>query len=314
MRWPSFLDNMQEHIDKLPDKEELKELRETAQKFVKDVRGSGASEAMAAAESALAEFAPTRGHKKAQEAADILKKFLKECNELRQLRLQGAEVSADSVQRARQYDRPTAGRDGHGRRHGRRQRMDGFGPTGLYGGLPRDVGEIPAKRPAAAKATPAEKAARRSAKSRRSAAGRTVRPRRRRRRQRSRRAGPLSTPGGPILPTRRRGDRRERAIERCRKDTRCKEDDDDEHIDMPDSSFIIHHSSFAARRAAGGVAGGRWLGPRPTPGSRAASPTASSRWPIWSTRARRAAAASPITSSSRPKRKPASPPAGGSMP
>ena len=32
---------------------------------------------MAAAETALAEFAPTRGHEKAKEAADILDKFIK---------------------------------------------------------------------------------------------------------------------------------------------------------------------------------------------------------------------------------------------
>jgi hypothetical protein len=74
-----LLDDVQEHIDKLPEKPELKELRETAQEFVGKVRKSGASEAMAAAEAALAEFAGTRGYEKAKEAADILAKFLGEC-------------------------------------------------------------------------------------------------------------------------------------------------------------------------------------------------------------------------------------------
>ena len=160
----SFLDDMQEHIDKLPDKEELKELRETAQKFVKDVRGSGASEAMAAAESALAEFDRTRGHKKAKEAADILEKFIKECNGMRQLRLQGAEVPAELCARGlgNTIAQLLAG-DGHGRRHGRRQRNGRLRPDRPLRRTAAGVGKSRAKRPAAAKATPAERAARRSA-------------------------------------------------------------------------------------------------------------------------------------------------------
>ncbi len=100
---------------------------ETAQKFVKDVRASGASEAMAAAEAALAEFAPTRGHEKAKEAADILDKFIKRCDGIGQHgACKGLSVSAHPVQRAGQHDCPTAGQMmgiGHGRqRHDRRLR------------------------------------------------------------------------------------------------------------------------------------------------------------------------------------------------
>ncbi len=75
----SLLDDIESHATRLPDVPELKELRETAMKFVKDVRASGAAAAMAEAEAALAEFAGTRGHEKAKEAADILAKFLKKC-------------------------------------------------------------------------------------------------------------------------------------------------------------------------------------------------------------------------------------------
>ncbi|MEN6459163.1 MAG: hypothetical protein ABFC63_09555 [Thermoguttaceae bacterium] len=75
-----LLDDIQEHVDRLPDKSEFKALRETAEDFVKRVRKSGASEAMAEAEAALAEFAGTRGHQKAKDAADILARFLNECN------------------------------------------------------------------------------------------------------------------------------------------------------------------------------------------------------------------------------------------
>jgi len=71
-----FLDDLQEHVEKLPESPQLADLRQTTQAFARDVRGSGASEAMAAAETALAELAPTRGQQKAQEAADILAKFI----------------------------------------------------------------------------------------------------------------------------------------------------------------------------------------------------------------------------------------------
>jgi hypothetical protein len=75
-----FLENMQDHVAKLPDAPELQELRESAEQFLKDVRESKASDAMTEAEGALAEFAGTRGHKKAKEAADILDQFIKKCN------------------------------------------------------------------------------------------------------------------------------------------------------------------------------------------------------------------------------------------
>ena len=48
-----LLDDIQAHSEKLPDLPELKELRETAQKFVVALHNSGAAEAMTAAEKRL---------------------------------------------------------------------------------------------------------------------------------------------------------------------------------------------------------------------------------------------------------------------
>ncbi len=75
----SLLGDIENHLERLPDQPQFDTLRETAAKFVKDVRASGASEAMSQAESALAEFSGTRGHEKAKEAADILAKFISTC-------------------------------------------------------------------------------------------------------------------------------------------------------------------------------------------------------------------------------------------
>jgi hypothetical protein len=75
----ALLDDIEDHVERLPDEMEFDRLRQTALKFADDLRASGAAEAMSGAESALAEFSGTRAHEKAQEAADILQKFLKMC-------------------------------------------------------------------------------------------------------------------------------------------------------------------------------------------------------------------------------------------
>jgi hypothetical protein len=74
-----LLDDIEDHVKKLPEDEKFNKLRETAGQFVQAVRTSGATEAMAAAETGLAEFSGTRGYEQAKEAADILSKFLKDC-------------------------------------------------------------------------------------------------------------------------------------------------------------------------------------------------------------------------------------------
>jgi hypothetical protein len=72
----SLISDIEEHLDGLPEDEEFKELRESAQEFVEALRESGAAEAMLEAESGLSEFSGTQGHAAALQAADILEKFL----------------------------------------------------------------------------------------------------------------------------------------------------------------------------------------------------------------------------------------------
>jgi hypothetical protein len=75
-----LLEDIGNHTAELPDEPEFDKLRQTAAKFVKAVRSSGALEAMSQAESALAEFSGTRAHAKAKEAAEILAKFIRICD------------------------------------------------------------------------------------------------------------------------------------------------------------------------------------------------------------------------------------------
>ena len=75
-----LLGDIENHVTRLPDEEQFDTLRATALKFVDAVRASGAAEAMADAETALAEFVGSKGYEKAKEAADILEKFLSQCN------------------------------------------------------------------------------------------------------------------------------------------------------------------------------------------------------------------------------------------
>lgn len=62
--------------------EGLDTLTETANEFVRGVRGSGAAEAMSDAESGLAEFSGTRGYEAASEAEQILLQFLSQCQSM----------------------------------------------------------------------------------------------------------------------------------------------------------------------------------------------------------------------------------------
>ncbi len=71
-----LLDDIEEHVTRLPDDAELDELRASARKFVADVRGCGATEAMNAAEAGLSEFSGKLGHANADKAAELLEKFI----------------------------------------------------------------------------------------------------------------------------------------------------------------------------------------------------------------------------------------------
>jgi hypothetical protein len=71
-----LLEDMEDHVARLPEDPKLDPLRKAVEAFVQDVRGSGASEAMTDAEAGLGEFNGTRGHASARKAADILEKLL----------------------------------------------------------------------------------------------------------------------------------------------------------------------------------------------------------------------------------------------
>jgi hypothetical protein len=75
----NLLDDIQDHVARLPDDPRMEELRNTATEFFRDVRASGAGEAMAEAEAGLADFSGGRGHAGARKAAGILEKFVKRC-------------------------------------------------------------------------------------------------------------------------------------------------------------------------------------------------------------------------------------------
>ncbi|MHB8951530.1 MAG: hypothetical protein ACYC4U_00975 [Pirellulaceae bacterium] len=75
-----LLDDIEDHANQLPEDPQLDELRETAHAFVAALRTSGAEEAMSAAETALAESSGTRGYEQATRAAEILERYIKQCN------------------------------------------------------------------------------------------------------------------------------------------------------------------------------------------------------------------------------------------
>lgn len=75
-----LLDRIDAHVATLPEDAELDELRETASKFSKAVRESEALDAMSSAEAGLAEFSGTLAHQGAKKAAEILEKFIGQCN------------------------------------------------------------------------------------------------------------------------------------------------------------------------------------------------------------------------------------------
>jgi hypothetical protein len=134
-----LLDDIQESCEKLPETEELKELRETSQKFVKDVRASGASEAMVEAEKGLGDFSGKRGYENAQKAADILKKFLNNCKG--GMGAAGSRCLTFSPKLCRSMG-DTLGQlmAGMGAGGGRGFGMGG-GSMGLFGGLPIGAGQ-----------------------------------------------------------------------------------------------------------------------------------------------------------------------------
>ena len=74
-----LLEDIDDHVARLPPQPEFDQLRNGATAFAQAVRSSGASEAMADAATGLVEFSGSRGHKSAKLAADILETFLSDC-------------------------------------------------------------------------------------------------------------------------------------------------------------------------------------------------------------------------------------------
>ncbi len=79
-----LLDQIEEQADKLPDSEDLSELKSTAQEFAQAVRDSNAMKEMADAQKALLSDDFQQASQSADSAADILEKFIKQCNEMSQ--------------------------------------------------------------------------------------------------------------------------------------------------------------------------------------------------------------------------------------
>ena len=75
----ALLEDILNHVESLPADPDFQQLRSSAENFVRDVRSSGAAEAMTDAEAALVEFSGTRAYEKARQAAEILKSFLAIC-------------------------------------------------------------------------------------------------------------------------------------------------------------------------------------------------------------------------------------------
>jgi len=74
-----LLDDIENHVQQLPEDEQFDKLRDTATQFALEVRNSGAIEEMVSAESELTAFRGAAAHLNAQEAAEILKSFLSKC-------------------------------------------------------------------------------------------------------------------------------------------------------------------------------------------------------------------------------------------
>lgn len=142
-----LLDDLDNQVTELPEDEELDLLRESTIQFVEDVRASGAIEAMSEAELALTEFAGTKAHEKAKEAADILEEFVDKSRRLAvsgaglaKLRFQpgvggGGDELGDTIEQLLAGLGLLPGQQGSG--GGFSQRRSAMDKVGLYGDNPR---------------------------------------------------------------------------------------------------------------------------------------------------------------------------------
>lgn len=146
----ALLIDIETHVQQLPADPQFDRLRQTATEFVVAVRNSGAAEAMAGAEVALAELAGTRAWEEARRAAEILESFLSRCEGMNgQCRgclafhpglcnSLGNTVEQLLAQAGFGQGSGAGGGDGIGA--GYSARRSGQGQVGLYGGLPGMMG------------------------------------------------------------------------------------------------------------------------------------------------------------------------------
>jgi hypothetical protein len=139
-----LLDDIEQHATALPEEPAFEKLRSTALKFAVDVRASGASEMMSEAEVALSEFGGTRGHQKATEAAETLKKFLSQCEGVGEAG-EGCLAFSPSLssclgdtvaQLLAEAGLGNGNGPGQGSGNGYSARSNSLKNVGLYGGLP----------------------------------------------------------------------------------------------------------------------------------------------------------------------------------
>ncbi len=140
-----LLDKIEEHAEALDDDERLDNLRETARDFVQQVRDSGATESMVDAEDGMGQFSGSKGHEKAEDAAEKLEKFLSKSQQM------GNEAGdalpgfhpglgkslQNTLEQLTQGMGKNQGREGgQGGSGGESSAMDTLDNVGMYGGNP----------------------------------------------------------------------------------------------------------------------------------------------------------------------------------
>ncbi len=136
----ALIDDIEGHVEHLPDDPKLDDLRNTAKEFAAALRASDADRQMSDAESALGERACDRGAESAQAAADTLEKFLSKCKGMGEkggqcLKFQPklASCLGDTVQ---QMQNAMGMGQGAGMGNGYSVSQNTMQNVGLYGNLP----------------------------------------------------------------------------------------------------------------------------------------------------------------------------------
>lgn len=138
-----LLDDIENHLQQLPDAPALEKLRSSARAFVDAARSSGGIESMADAEAGLSDFSGTRGYTSAKKAADELEKLISRSQSMPGegkmaclvFRPSLGEVLGNTIEQLLgEQGLPTDGRPQTG--GGYSSRANTSSNTGLYGQLP----------------------------------------------------------------------------------------------------------------------------------------------------------------------------------